>query len=104
MRENGWDFFQGRVLWPIRDAGRSVLGFGARRIFDDDRMPAKYLNTPETLVYKKSHVLYGPVSYTHLDVYKRQPRDKVILPYGWLDSPQLGDADIAAAESDASGG
>ena len=59
IRENGWDFFQGRVLWPIRDAGRSVLGFGARRIFDDDRMPAKYLNTPETIVYKKSHVLYG---------------------------------------------
>jgi DNA primase len=59
VRENGWDFFQGRVLWPIRDAGRSVLGFGARRIFDDDRMPAKYLNTPETIVYKKSSVLYG---------------------------------------------
>lgn len=59
VRESGWDFFQGRVLWPIRDAGRSVLGFGARRIFDDDRMPAKYLNTPETIVYKKSQVLYG---------------------------------------------
>ncbi|MCA0296773.1 MAG: DNA primase [Actinobacteria bacterium] len=59
IRENGWDFFQGRVLWPIRDAGRSVLGFGARKIFDDDRMPAKYLNTPETVVYKKSNVLYG---------------------------------------------
>ncbi len=59
VRENGWDFFQGRVLWPIRDAGRSVLGFGARKIFDDDRMPAKYLNTPETIVYKKSTVLYG---------------------------------------------
>lgn len=59
IRENGWDFFQGRVLWPIRDAGRSVLGFGARKIFDDDRMPAKYLNTPETIVYKKSTVLYG---------------------------------------------
>ena len=59
IRENGWDFFQGRVLWPIRDAGRSVLGFGARKIFDDDRMPAKYLNTPETIVYKKSNVLYG---------------------------------------------
>ncbi len=59
VRENGWDFFQGRLLWPIRDAGRSVLGFGARRIFDDDRMPAKYLNTPETIVYKKSGVLYG---------------------------------------------
>ena len=59
VREAGWDFFQGRLVWPIRDAGRSTLGFGARRIFDDDRMPAKYLNTPETLVYKKGHVLYG---------------------------------------------
>lgn len=59
VRESGWDFFQGRLIWPIRDAGRSTLGFGARRLFDDDRMPAKYLNTPETLVYKKSHVLYG---------------------------------------------
>lgn len=59
VREAGWDFFQGRLLWPIRDASRQVLGFGARRIFDDDRMPAKYLNTPETPVYKKSQVLYG---------------------------------------------
>ncbi len=59
VRESGWDFFQGRLVWPIRDAGRSVLGFGARRLFDDDRMPAKYLNTPETPVYKKSQVLYG---------------------------------------------
>ncbi len=59
MRQGGWDFFQGRVLWPIRDAGASVLGFGARRLHDDDRMPAKYVNTPETAVYKKSQVLYG---------------------------------------------
>ena len=36
-----------------------MLGFGARRLFDDDRMPAKYINTPETVLYKKSHVLYG---------------------------------------------
>jgi len=47
------------VIWPIRDAGKAVLGFGARRIFDDDRMPGKYINTPETPIYKKSHVLYG---------------------------------------------
>ena len=58
-RESGWDFFQGRLLWPIRDSGKQVLGFGARRLRDDDRMPAKYLNTPETPLYKKSHVLYG---------------------------------------------
>ncbi len=36
-----------------------MIGFGARRIFDDDRIDAKYLNTPETPIYKKSHVLYG---------------------------------------------
>lgn len=60
VRERGgFDFFQGRLLWPIRDSGSQVLGFGARRLHDDDRMPAKYLNTPETPVYKKSHVLYG---------------------------------------------
>jgi len=58
-RESGWDFFQGRAMWPIRDSGRQVLGFGARRLLEDDRMPAKYINTPETLLYKKSHALYG---------------------------------------------
>jgi DNA primase len=58
-REQGYDFFQARALWPIRDSGRQVLGFGARRLFDDDRLPAKYINTPETVLYKKSHMLYG---------------------------------------------
>jgi DNA primase len=46
-------------MWPIRDSSGDVIGFGARRIFDDDRIEAKYLNTPETPIYKKSHVLYG---------------------------------------------
>ena len=59
VRESGYDFFQARLLWPIRDSGRQVVGFGARRIFDDDRMPAKYINTPDTALYKKSSVLYG---------------------------------------------
>jgi len=59
VRDSGWDFFQGRLIWPIRDSGSTTLGFGARRLFEDDRMPAKYLNTPETPVYKKSQVLYG---------------------------------------------
>ena len=59
VRENGYDFFQGRLVWPIRDSGSSTLGFGARRLYEDDRMPAKYINSPETPVDKKSHVLYG---------------------------------------------
>ncbi|HEY3003804.1 MAG TPA: DNA primase [Kribbellaceae bacterium] len=54
-----YDRFRGRLLWPIREAGGDVIGFGARRLFDDDRIEAKYLNTPETPIYKKSKVLYG---------------------------------------------
>ena len=59
MGRSAYDRFRGRLLWPIRDASGDVLGFGARRIFDDDKIEAKYLNTSETPVYKKSHVLYG---------------------------------------------
>jgi len=52
------DRFRRRLLWPIRELSGDVIGFGARKLFDDDDGP-KYLNTPETLIYKKSHVLYG---------------------------------------------
>ncbi|MCY7396493.1 MAG: DNA primase, partial [Nocardioides sp.] len=54
-----YDRFRGRLLWPIREANGDTIGFGARRIFDDDRSDAKYLNTSETPIYKKSQVLYG---------------------------------------------
>ncbi|HLY33869.1 MAG TPA: DNA primase [Jatrophihabitantaceae bacterium] len=53
------DRFHRRLLWPIREVSGDVVGFGARRLFDDDRVEAKYLNTPETPIYKKSHLLYG---------------------------------------------
>jgi DNA primase len=52
------DRFRRRLLWPIRELSGDVIGFGARKLFDDDDGP-KYLNTPETPIYKKSHVLYG---------------------------------------------
>jgi DNA primase len=54
-----YDRFRGRLMWPIRDSSGDTIGFGARRIFDDDRIDAKYLNTPETPIYHKSQVLYG---------------------------------------------
>ncbi len=81
IREQGWDFFQGRVLWPIRDAGASVLGFGARKIFDDDRLPAKYINTPETVVYKKSQVLYG-LDLARVNIAKK---NQVVVVEGYTD-------------------
>jgi DNA primase len=52
------DRFRGRLMWPIRDITGDVVGFGARKLRDDDNGP-KYLNTPETPIYHKSQVLYG---------------------------------------------
>ena len=53
-----YDRFRGRVVWPIRDTSGQTIGFGARKLYDDDNGP-KYLNTPETPVYHKAQVLYG---------------------------------------------
>ncbi|MFI8005884.1 DNA primase [Streptomyces sp. NPDC086010] len=52
------DRFRGRLMWPISDTSGDIVGFGARKLRDDDNGP-KYLNTPETSIYKKSQVLYG---------------------------------------------
>jgi DNA primase len=54
------DRFRNRLMWPIRDISGDVVGFGARKLASDevDNGP-KYLNTPETPIYKKSQVLYG---------------------------------------------
>ncbi|GAA1922683.1 DNA primase [Arthrobacter gandavensis] len=53
-----YDRFRGRLIWPIRDLTGATIGFGARKLYEDDQGP-KYLNTPETPLYKKSQVLYG---------------------------------------------
>ncbi len=81
VRDSGRDFFTGRVLWPIRDSAQAVLGFGARRIYDDDRLPAKYINTPESPVYKKSQVLYG------LDLARREigRKSQAVVVEGYTD-------------------
>ncbi|MER5756524.1 DNA primase [Streptomyces sp. NPDC002088] len=52
------DRFRGRLMWPIRDIGGEVVGFGARKLYEADNGP-KYLNTPDTPIYRKSQVLYG---------------------------------------------
>ncbi|WP_433302055.1 DNA primase [Actinoplanes sp. CA-030573] len=74
------DRFRRRLLWPIKDLGGDVIGFGARKLFDDDDGP-KYLNTPETPLYKKSHVLYG------IDQAKREiaKRGRAVIVEGYTD-------------------
>jgi DNA primase len=52
------DKFRGRLIWPIADLTGDVIAFGARKLAEDDDGP-KYLNTPETVLFKKSSVLYG---------------------------------------------
>jgi DNA primase len=75
-----YDRFRGRLVWPIKDIAGDVIGFGARRLFDDDQGP-KYLNTPETSLYKKSQVLYG------IDMAKRNIAKKrqLVVVEGYTD-------------------
>jgi len=74
------DRFHRRLLWPLKDITGDVVGFGARKLFDDDDGP-KYLNTPETPIYKKSHMLYG------VDLAKREiaRRHQAVVVEGYTD-------------------
>jgi DNA primase len=76
------DRFRNRLTWPIRDLSGDVVGFGARKLATDeaDQGP-KYLNTPETPIYKKSQVLYG------LDVAKKEIAKKrqAVIVEGYTD-------------------
>lgn len=74
------DRFRGRLIWPIRDATGDVIGFGARKLLDSDDGP-KYLNTPDTPLYKKSQVLYG------IDLAKREisKRAQAVIVEGYTD-------------------
>src|SRR6478609_8398925 len=58
-RQRGDDFFKRRLLFPLTDARGRVLGFQARKLFDDDPLPAKYVNTPESELFRKGSVVYG---------------------------------------------
>ena len=76
------DRFRNRLIWPIRDISGDVVGFGARKLASDeeDNGP-KYLNTPETPIYKKSQLLYG------LDMAKKEIAKKrqVVVVEGYTD-------------------
>jgi DNA primase len=77
-----YDRFRGRVVWPIRDVTGQTVGFGARRLFDDDNGP-KYLNTPETALYRKTQVLYG-LDLAKRDISRGDPR-RVVIVEGYTD-------------------
>lgn len=71
-----YDYFRGRVTWPIRDSTGRTLGFGARKLYEDDSISAKYINTPDTQLYRKNQVLYGIDMAKSAIVKKRQGGDR----------------------------
>ncbi len=79
-RRGPLDRFRGRLMWPIRDLSGDVIAFGARRLDPDDDGP-KYLNTPETPLFRKSAVLYGA------DLAKREiaQRRQAVIVEGYTD-------------------
>ena len=74
------DRFRRRLLWPIADLTGDVIGFGARKLFEDDDGP-KYLNTPETPLYKKSQVLYG-INHAKREIAKQS---RAVIVEGYTD-------------------
>lgn len=75
------DAFHRRLLWSIREPSGDVVGFGARRLYDDDKLEAKYVNTAETPLYRKSQLLFG------LDLARREisRSRQVVVVEGYTD-------------------
>lgn len=93
-----YDRFRNRIMFPIRDAHGNVVGFGGRAM--DEKEPAKYINTPQTLVYNKSNILFG------LDLAKAAIRNNkfAIIVEGYMDciaSHQVGVSNVVAASGTA---
>ncbi len=82
-REDGtlYDYFRGRLMIPIFSVYGHCIAFGARKLYDDDPIAGKYINSPETLIYNKSQVLYG--LFQAKDVIRKE--DAAFLVEGYMD-------------------
>ena len=92
QREDGsiWDFFKGRVMFPIRDVTGRVIGFGGRTLTSDKKV-AKYFNSPESVLYNKSKVLYG----MHLAKPAIVKEERCFLVEGYTDVMAMHQAGVA---------
>ena len=78
--DRSFDFFRGRVMFPIHSVSGRVLGFGGRTLFTDKKI-AKYFNSPESIIYNKSEILYG-LHFAKGDIIKY---DQCFLCEGYTD-------------------
>ncbi len=87
---NFYDTFRGRLIFPIFNENDKVVGFGARKLFQDDEIEGKYINTQETKIYQKRQILYG------LNFAKDSIRTKnfVLIVEGYFDLISLSQAGI----------
>lgn len=80
---NPYDRFRGRIIFPIFDLNSQVIGFGARIFKEADKKEtAKYINTPQTMLYDKSNVLYG-INHAKLFIRKQ---NHCVLTEGYTDA------------------
>ncbi|MDI6779745.1 MAG: DNA primase [Bacteroidota bacterium] len=81
-RDDGsyYDYFRGRAMFPIFSSTGRTVGFGARKLYEDDQL-GKYLNSPETLIYNKSRILYG-ISHAKEAI---REKDYAVLVEGYAD-------------------
>lgn len=85
-----FDFFRGRVMFPIHSISGRVLGFGGRTLFTDKKV-AKYFNSPESIIYNKSEILYG-LYFAKGDIVKY---DNCFLCEGYTDVISMHQAGVA---------
>ncbi|MBI3363624.1 MAG: DNA primase [Ignavibacteriae bacterium] len=76
-----YDYFRGRAMFPVFSPTGRVVGFGARKLREDDPVQGKYINSPETLIYNKSKLLYG-IYQSKEDI---REKDVAILVEGYAD-------------------
>ncbi|MCX7834424.1 MAG: DNA primase [Ignavibacteria bacterium] len=85
-----YDTFRGRLIFPIFNENDKVVGFGARKLFEDDEIEGKYINTQETKIYQKRQILYG-LNFAKDSI---RAKDFVLIVEGYFDLISLSQAGI----------
>ena len=93
VNRRGNDYFAGRLVFPLADSRGRVLGFGARRLREDDPIPAKYVNSPEGELFRKGSLVYG-LDRARTAVAKE---DQAVIVEGYTDVLALHQAGLGAA-------
>ena len=93
VNRRGNDYYARRLVFPLADARGRVLGFGARRLHDDDPIPAKYVNSPEGELFRKGSIVYG-LDRARAAITKE---DRAVVVEGYTDVLALHQSGLASA-------